>query len=124
MWSLAIRDLELPLRQETDDQLWEDPEQFRPERWIEKPDAPLFTFGLGYRMCAGSLLANRELYLTFLRLLASFEIRTSEKIDVDPVSGVDDLTSLVSTPRPYKVTFVPRNEAALLDALRNSKESE
>lgn len=69
-------------------------------------------------MCAGSLLANRELYLTFLRLLASFKIRALEPIDVDPISGVDDLTSLVSTPRPYKVAFEPRNETAIVDALR------
>ena len=43
-----------------DDEVWKDPEVFRVERWLEQPDAPLFTYGLGYRMCAGSLLANRE----------------------------------------------------------------
>lgn len=103
----------------TDDELWADPEVFRPQRWIENPAAPLFTFGLGYRMCAGSLLANRELYLTFLRMISSFEIRAAEAIDVHPLSGVDDLTSLVSTPRPFRVSFVPRNEAALKAALSN-----
>ncbi|KAF3033309.1 DNA-directed RNA polymerase [Didymella heteroderae] len=57
-----------------DPDVWTDAETFRPERWLEAPDAPLFTYGLGYRMCAGSLLANRELYLVFLRMLGSFEI--------------------------------------------------
>jgi cytochrome P450 len=57
----------------TDSNVWRDPDAFRPERWLEQPDAPLFTYGLGYRMCAGSLLANRELYLTYMRMLNSFE---------------------------------------------------
>src|ERR1700730_9869373 len=55
-----------------DEAVWSDPETFRPERWLEQPDAPLFTYGLGYRMCAGSLLANREMYLIFMRMLNSF----------------------------------------------------
>ena len=71
-------------------------------------------------MCAGSLLAYRELYLTFIRMLACFDIQKTADIDIDPVSGVDDLTSLVSTPRPYEVKFVPRNEAMLAAALRES----
>lgn len=98
----------------TDPKIWPDASVFRPERWLENPDAPLFTYGLGYRMCAGSLLANRELYLTFMRLLASFELQASDNVDVHPVSGNDDPSSLVSMPKRYKVTFVPRkglNEA-------------
>ena len=63
---------------------------------------------MGYRMCAGSLLAYRELYLTFLRMLSSFEIKADGEIDADPLTGVADLTSLVSMPREYKVRFVPR----------------
>ncbi|KAM5513424.1 cytochrome P450 [Fusarium oxysporum f. sp. phaseoli] len=100
-----------------DGELWEDPEIFRPERWLEHPDHPMLTFGVGYRMCAGSLLANRELYLTFMRMIASFELSTRDEIDTNPLTGVEDLTSLVSTPRKYRVTFKPRNDAVLKAAL-------
>ncbi|KAF5554649.1 3-hydroxyphenylacetate 6-hydroxylase [Fusarium mexicanum] len=100
-----------------DAELWEDPEVFRPERWLELPDHPMFTFGVGYRMCAGSLLANRELYLTFMRMIASFELSTTDKIDTNPLTGVEDLTSLVSTPRKYRVIFKPRNDTVLKTAL-------
>ncbi|KAK2681951.1 Cytochrome P450 [Fusarium oxysporum f. sp. vasinfectum] len=93
------------------------PQIFRPERWLEHPDHPMFTFGVGYRMCAGSLLANRELYLTFMRMIASFELSTRDEIDTNPLTGVEDLTSLVSTPRKYRVTFKPRNDAVLKAAL-------
>jgi 3-hydroxyphenylacetate 6-hydroxylase len=100
-----------------DPKVWSDPEVFRPERWIEQPDAPLFTYGVGYRMCAGSLLANRELYLIFTRMLSCFEILSDSKIDTHPVRGCTDPTSLVSMCNHYKVIFKPRNEPALRSAL-------
>lgn len=105
-----------------DDQVWHDPEVFRPERWLEVPDAPLFTYGLGYRMCAGSLLANREMYTIYLRLLSAFEIRdvVSEDgtaFETHPVKGVEDQTQLVSVPKRYRIRLVPRDERVLRQAL-------
>ncbi|EPS29279.1 hypothetical protein PDE_04228 [Penicillium oxalicum 114-2] len=103
-----------------DSEVWTDPEVFRPERWLEQPDAPLFTYGLGYRMCAGSLLANRELYLVFMRTLNSFRIEPHDQMDWDPVRGNSDPTSLVAIPQRYKVRFVPKDVAALETALKES----
>lgn len=105
--------------------MWTDPEEFRPERWLEQPDAPMFTYGIGYRMCAGSMLANRELYLVFMRMLNSFHIekiddsdnKDDDNLDWHPVRGVLDPTSLVAIPRRYKVRFVPRNEKGLCEVL-------
>lgn len=106
----------------SDPEVWSDPDTFRPERWLEKPDAPLFTYGLGYRMCAGSLLANRELYLVFLRVLGSFEIVANSEVDAHPVRGSSDPTSLVSMCRPYQVLFKPRNESALRREIEKADE--
>ena len=107
-----------------DPAIWgSDAETFRPERWLEQPDAPLFTYGLGYRMCAGSLLANRELYLIFMRMLSCFEIVGGSEVDVHPVSGSADPTSLVTVPKRYSVYFKPRNEKVLGEVLR-AKEGE
>lgn len=110
-----------------DPEVWgEDYLTFRPERWLEKPDGPLFTYGLGYRMCAGSLLANREMYTIYLRLIHAFEISNvqavsdghgSDVVDTHPVNGVEDQTQLVSVPRRYRVRLVPRNEKVLRTAL-------
>jgi 3-hydroxyphenylacetate 6-hydroxylase len=100
-----------------DDAVWSDPNEFRPERWLEQPDAPLFTYGLGYRMCAGSLLANRELYLVFIRMLNAFETQKADDVDCHPVTGSADPTSLVSMPRRYKAKFVPRDLGALEKAI-------
>lgn len=104
-----------------DSAVWEDPEVFRPERWIEQPDSPMFTYGMGYRMCAGSLLANRELYVVFIRMLNAFEIQKYDDIDCHPVSGNSDPTSLVAMPQRYKARFIPRNVQALEKALKGFK---
>ncbi|KAG0152765.1 hypothetical protein PDIDSM_2570 [Penicillium digitatum] len=100
-----------------DPDVWADPDEFRPERWLKQPDAPLFTYGMGYRMCAGSLLANCELYLVFIRTLNSFRLEPHDKTDYHPLRGNSDPTSLVAIPRKYQVRFVPKNEKALSQVL-------
>lgn len=107
-----------------DPAVWEDPEEFRPERWLEQPDAPMLTYGLGYRMCAGSLLANREMYLIWMRTLNAFRIERVDDVDVHPVSGVEDQTQLVAVPRRYAVRLVPRDEEALRRALGEKEEGD
>ncbi|EME78794.1 uncharacterized protein MYCFIDRAFT_83850 [Pseudocercospora fijiensis CIRAD86] len=105
-----------------DEEIWgSDAEVFRPERWLEKPDAPLFTYGMGYRMCAGSLLANRELYLVLMRMLSCFEILPYGEVDVHPVRGSCDPKSLVAMPERYQVRFVPRDGEGLRRVLEEKE---
>ena len=100
-----------------DPQLWSDPLVFRPERWIENPDAPLFTYGLGYRMCAGYNLANREVELFLMRTICCFEILRGEGEDVDVVNGGENASAGGRSPRKYSVFFRPRDEEKLREAI-------
>lgn len=104
-----------------DGDLWFDPNVFRPERWLEKPDAPMFTFGLGYRMCSGHLLAAREIYHIFMRLFAGFRIEPCGEAVVDPAIGCKNPRDLIMGPKAYKVFFVPRDEGRLRAALEESE---
>mgnify|MGYP005996649475 CR=1 FL=1 len=48
---------------------FQDPEKFIPERWLEEPNAPFLTFGLGKRSCFGRKLALVEIKLMLYYLL-------------------------------------------------------
>ncbi|KAI2602053.1 3-hydroxyphenylacetate 6 hydroxylase [Hypoxylon sp. NC1633] len=100
-----------------DPELWSDPDEFIPERWLEKPDAPLFTFGLGYRMCSAHLLATREIYIIFMRLLSSFRLEATEEIKCDPRRDMANPKDLIMAPKRYRVLCVPRNEEKLRKSL-------
>jgi 3-hydroxyphenylacetate 6-hydroxylase len=104
-----------------DPELFPDPDEFIVERWIENPNNPIFTYGQGARMCAGFLMANRELYLLFMRLLSCFKIEKHDEVDANPITGVEDPKTLVSMPRPYRIRFVPRNPEKLAKAIAEFK---
>lgn len=106
-----------------DTALWSDPFVFRPERWFEQPDAPLFTYGLGYRMCAGYQLANRELELFLMRVISCFRILPGDGEKVDNVNGGENASAGGRSPRKYTVFFKPRDEQILREALAK-KEAE
>lgn len=75
-------------------------------------------------MCAGSLLANRELYLVYMRLLNSFRVEKFDEVDCHPITGNQDPTSLVAMPNRYRARFVPRNPVALKAAMEETKAME
>jgi 3-hydroxyphenylacetate 6-hydroxylase len=104
-----------------DSDLWPDPFVFRPERWIEQPDAPLFTYGLGYRMCAGYHLANREVELFLIRVISCFEILSGEGEKIDNVNGGENASAGGRSPKKYSVFFRPRNENQLRKALEEKE---
>lgn len=102
-----------------DPELYKDPYEFKPERFIENPLAPIFSYGVGSRMCAGFLLGNRELYFLMMRLISAFNIHQADDIDLNPLTGAMDPTALVSQPKRFKVKFQPRNNKILKEALDN-----
>lgn len=66
-----------------DEELWEDPEEFNPNRFLDasgalsKPDYWL-PFGAGRRMCLGDILAKQELFLFFTSLVHCFHLQPVE----------------------------------------------
>jgi 3-hydroxyphenylacetate 6-hydroxylase len=96
-----------------DPDAFDDPYTFRPERFLSQPDLPIFTYGLGGRMCVGYLLGNRQLYILFLRLISTFRIIPDSDTGAsscDPVNGIFDSKTLVSQPTKFRCHFIPRND--------------
>lgn len=68
-------------------------------------------------MCVGATLANRELYVIFMRILHSFRIEQDGDFNGNPVTGIRDARELVAMPTPYKAYFIPRHQDLLESAL-------
>jgi cytochrome P450 len=71
---------------------WEDPDAFRPERFL--PGAPAIDryaylpFGIGPRVCIGAQFAITEATLVLSRLVESFRIELAQERPVMPVGVV------------------------------------
>jgi len=98
------------------------PEEFNPDRYTKKgvdhSTFDHFGFGGGRRMCVGSILAEKEMYIAFGEIIEHFEIKLSdvdsEKIfDTNPRTATANPSGLAHVPKPYKIRFVPRNPEKL-----------
>jgi 3-hydroxyphenylacetate 6-hydroxylase len=68
-------------------------------------------------MCSGHLLAHRELYLIFMRLLSSFRLEIHGHLNTNPRTGMKNPKDLIMAPDRYQALCVPRNEELLRTAL-------
>jgi len=82
-----------------DSEIWKDPEEFYPERFLESSinflghDFELIPFGAGRRICPGMSMAVASLELTLANLLYSFDWElphglVKEDIDTEMLPGV------------------------------------
>lgn len=77
-------------------------------------------------MCAGSHLANRELYTAFIRLISAFEVLPPKDKNDEPVLDALECnaikTSLTTEPKKFKVGFRARNPEKLDEWFKGSDE--
>ena len=77
-------------------------------------------------MCAGSHLANRELYTAFIRLISAFEITpptdSADQPILNALESNASKTSLTLDPKPFKVGFKVRDSAKLEKWIEGSEE--
>ncbi|KAL8600943.1 hypothetical protein ACOMHN_030600 [Nucella lapillus] len=93
-----------------DPEIWGDPENFRPERFIG-PDGKLtrpeefIPFSTGRRVCLGESMARMELFLYLATLIQHFRFLPPEEGQLPSLEGVYGLTQ---SPQPYNIRAVPR----------------
>jgi phenylacetate 2-hydroxylase len=77
-------------------------------------------------MCAGSHLANRELFTAFIRLISAFRIVPAQDSKDDPILDAlecnDTKTSLTLEPKQFKVGFRVRDKEKLKAWISGSEE--
>ena len=110
----------LPYQMSRDENVFEEPNAFRPERWLRGKKVSLqnskfleakevfssLPFGFGRRMCVGRRIAELELRLLLARIVQQFEIRYPPDADeVEPF-----FRGLMIPDRAVRVKFVDRNK--------------
>ncbi|KAL1624328.1 hypothetical protein SLS56_007867 [Neofusicoccum ribis] len=94
-----------------DEEVYDSPWAFRPERWLGIPEAR--HFGYGRRVCTGRFIARNSLFILIARLLWTFDIRhavdkkTGKRIEVDDIAFG---SGFVSKPDPFPAVFKPRSD--------------
>lgn len=112
-----------------DNSHFKDAQSFVVERYLENPEGsgtPHYAYGAGSRMCAGSHLANRELYTAFIRLISAFHIdppKNPKDLPILDCLGCNAVpTSLTTDPKPFKCGFRARDLPKLREWMRESEE--
>jgi len=106
------------------------PQTFSIERYLDNLEGtggtPHFAYGAGSRMCAGSHLANRELYTAFIRIITAFHIDPPKDPRDRPILDALECnaipTSLTTDPKPFKCGFRARDLGSLERWMRESEE--
>jgi phenylacetate 2-hydroxylase len=100
-----------------DESHFKNAQEFSVERYLDNLEGaggtPHFAYGAGSRMCAGSHLANRELYTAFIRMICAFHIDSPKDSKDEPVLdalGCNSIPCALTTePKAFKVGFRARN---------------
>ncbi|GKE55423.1 cytochrome P450, partial [Tanacetum coccineum] len=96
-----------------DPQVWSDPDEFRPERFLEKhsdinyqgQNFEYIPFSTGRRMCPATSFALHVVHLTLARLLQGFDLSTPMGKPVDMTEGLGIALPKV---KPLEVNIIPR----------------
>uniref|UniRef100_A0A4W4DM62 unspecific monooxygenase n=1 Tax=Electrophorus electricus TaxID=8005 RepID=A0A4W4DM62_ELEEL len=97
-----------------DPQLWEAPEEFRPERFSPGNDISPYAFmpfGLGPRNCVGMRFALMIMKVVVVKLLQNFSMETCKETQI-PIQ----LNALFQPKVPVTLKFIPRSEKVPLEA--------
>lgn len=94
---------------EMDGDVFHDPEEFIPERWLENANLPMTAFGFGRRACPGQHLAKGTISLVVSQLFWAFDIKWKGGQGREPGSVGMTHEGVFSKPSSFQATFTARS---------------
>ncbi|GAB0089839.1 Cytochrome P450 [Sergentomyia squamirostris] len=96
-----------------DDAVWQTPEEFRPERFLDRRNQLMnregfLPFGSGKRRCMGENLAKSSLLVFFATFMYTFEMRLADD-DSTKLPDLEGLDGITLSPKPYRIVLSKRN---------------
>ncbi|KAK7108790.1 cytochrome P450 2U1-like [Littorina saxatilis] len=97
-----------------DSAVWGDPENFRPERFLDSAGglvkkAEFIPFSLGRRQCPGEGIARQQLFFYVTSLIQHFRFLPAEDGQLPSLDGIQGFTF---SPAPFCLRAVPRDDQA------------
>ena len=89
-----------------DENFFPEPQQFRPERFLDGKADALIPFSLGKRACLGESLARAELFLIFTALIHNYHIHP---VHPHLLPSLEPLVGVTMAPQPYSVRIAKRH---------------
>ena len=98
-----------------DPQFWEEPEEFIPERFLQKIDMEtklvkkdmFVPYGMGRRICMGESLAKDTLFIFFTNLVKYLEFNNPVSHELPNPNNYTEGFTII--PKPYFVSIECRN---------------
>ena len=94
------------------DESFDDPYEFMPERWLQRPDQPLCAFGFGRRACPAKKMGQNVMFIVIARVLWAYNIShcyaNGDKI---PIDSFDTKNMIAAGPSPFEASFSIRSPA-------------
>ena len=94
-----------------DEREWEEPFEFRPERWLDEngnlvpgKKRSYLPFGAGRRVCLGEALAKAELFLFLSNILHRYELTPSP----EGLPNLDGELGITYSPKQYRIVLQRR----------------
>ncbi|CRL22191.1 Cytochrome P450 [Penicillium camemberti] len=91
-------------------EIFPNPYEFKPDRWIENPKLEHSPFGFGRRICPGRHLGWNSIFILMARLMWAYDIthayRDGKRVDIDPW---DIEFSFTASSRPFEASFQVRS---------------
>lgn len=110
-----------------DPEMFPNPDEFRPERFIETTNPRLLDFelpfGFGRRICPGMHLARNSIFINIARIMWAYDILPALDAEGKPVipDSMNYTDGFNSLPVSFDCRIVPRNEK-VIDTIKSEYE--